>query len=75
MTDSVLGIPSQCIALESCRIQGYNPSNDRDRRSRDQYCANLAMKINVKLGGVNAAPVNVPQWQSTPFMVIGLPLD
>ncbi|KAK9811129.1 hypothetical protein WJX73_005016 [Symbiochloris irregularis] len=63
-SDSYLGIPSQCMALESCRILTQPPS--------DQYCANLAMKINAKLGGVNAALADRPAWQQgTSFMVFG----
>ena len=44
MSDSSLGIPSQCLATENLNKQ---------QRKYDQYCANLAMKINAKLGGVN----------------------
>lgn len=42
-TDCVLGIPSQCMLVKHMR------------RPSKQYCANLALKINVKLGGVNSS--------------------
>lgn len=64
-SDSFLGIPSQCMALESCKIMQGPPS--------DQYCANLAMKINAKLGGTNSVLVDRPAWQQQPFMVFGAP--
>ena len=64
-SDSYLGIASQCIAAEGSRILTQTPN--------DQYCANLAMKVNAKLGGINAAPLQstLPQWQNGPFMVLG----
>ena len=36
MSDSFLGIPSQCVAAENLGKQ---------KRGLDQYCANLAMKV------------------------------
>lgn len=42
-TDTLVGLPSQCMLAKHIR-----------RPSR-QYCANLALKINAKLGGVNAS--------------------
>ena len=70
-TDSFLGIPSQCIALESSKLLQFNSNDGSAISKRDQYLANLAMKINVKLGGVNVAPVQFPRWANDPFMVIG----
>ena len=52
VSDSRLGIPSQCIGLGSLQKNAARPA------SMDQYCANLAMKINAKLGGINALPCN-----------------
>jgi hypothetical protein len=42
-------------------------------RGRPQYCANLAMKINTKLDGVNCilAPQNVPAFMKEPFIMFG----
>ena len=39
--DNVLGIPTQCVRIK--QVEGAKP----------QVCANLSMKINAKLGGVN----------------------
>ncbi|KAH0830397.1 hypothetical protein J3R83DRAFT_1791 [Lanmaoa asiatica] len=41
--------------------EGFNPLDfiqrvDKVARANDQYCNNVAMKINAKLGGVNAVP-------------------
>ena len=71
-TDSFLGIPSQCFALRNSRLMQYQPNDRSAINFRDQYCANLAMKINVKLGGINAAPVHHPAWQDVPFIVFGM---
>lgn len=42
-TDTVVGLPSQCMLMKHIR------------RPSKQYCANLCLKINVKLGGVNSS--------------------
>jgi eukaryotic translation initiation factor 2C len=42
-TDTLVGLPSQCMLMKHIR------------RPSKQYCANLALKINVKLGGVNSS--------------------
>lgn len=39
--DSVLGIPTQCVQLKHVQ------------EARGQLCANISLKINAKLGGVN----------------------
>ncbi|KAG1827508.1 uncharacterized protein BJ212DRAFT_1294760 [Suillus subaureus] len=41
-------------------------------RANDQYCSNLAMKINTKLGGVNSLPRSgvLEKLESSPFMVM-----
>eukprot|EP00190_Bangiopsis_sp_CCMP1999_P001622 CAMPEP_0198727390 /NCGR_PEP_ID=MMETSP1475-20131203/4137_1 /TAXON_ID= ORGANISM="Unidentified sp., Strain CCMP1999" /NCGR_SAMPLE_ID=MMETSP1475 /ASSEMBLY_ACC=CAM_ASM_001111 /LENGTH=854 /DNA_ID=CAMNT_0044489425 /DNA_START=87 /DNA_END=2651 /DNA_ORIENTATION=+ len=64
-SDCVLGIPSQCALVKQvCK-------NDI------QYCSNLCLKINAKLGGKNAfaepfrdRELNHP-FEAAPFMVIG----
>lgn len=48
-SDSFLGIVSQCFVTRKASI-GVPMV-----RGRPQYCANLAMKINAKLGGKNVA--------------------
>ena len=66
-SDSFLGIPSQCFV--ACKAAIGMPQN----KPRDQYTANLALKINTKLDGVNCiVPKNFP-WQSQPYMVFGEP--
>lgn len=42
-TDTLIGLPSQCMLMKHIR------------RPNKQYCANLCLKINVKLGGVNSS--------------------
>ena len=39
--DSVLGIPTQCVQLKNVQ------------QARSQLCANISLKINAKLGGIN----------------------
>ena len=46
-SDVHLGVPSQCVVSKNAGI-GF-----RLQRSRDQYIANVALKVNAKLGGVN----------------------
>lgn len=53
--DSVLGLRTQCFAADKAGV-GINA---RPPRGRPQYCANLAMKINAKMGGVNVKLVDV----------------
>lgn len=43
-SDANIGIPTQCIASDKAGI-----GDNRPPRGRPQYCANLAMKINVKV--------------------------
>ena len=66
-SDSFLGIPSQCFVAKKASV-GMPPG-----KPRDQYTANLAMKINVKLEGINwyIRPSPKAPWQSQPYMVIG----
>ncbi|KAG1858414.1 Piwi domain-containing protein [Suillus subalutaceus] len=42
--DVIAGFPTQCVR------------ENKIERANDQYCANLGMKINAKLGGVNSLP-------------------
>eukprot|EP00210_Caulerpa_lentillifera_P004611 g4397.t1 len=71
--EGTLGITTQCIVA-------HNAGIGRPPRNRMQYLANVAMKINQKLGGVNtqitggistAFPV-LGQRRSRPFIVFGV---
>ncbi|KAG1847046.1 hypothetical protein F4604DRAFT_1936086 [Suillus subluteus] len=42
--DIIAGFPTQCVR------------ENKIKRANDQYCVNLGMKINAKLGGVNSLP-------------------
>ncbi|KAG2348507.1 Piwi-domain-containing protein [Suillus weaverae] len=59
--DVIAGFPTQCVR------------ENKIERANDQYCANLGMKINAKLGGVNSLPRSgaLEKLMSAPFMVIG----
>ncbi|KAJ8580446.1 hypothetical protein M405DRAFT_938749, partial [Rhizopogon salebrosus TDB-379] len=54
-------VPTQCIR------------ENKIERVNEQYCVNLAMKINAKLGGVNALPRSpaLEKLTSAPFMIMG----
>ncbi|WIA39818.1 hypothetical protein OEZ86_005871 [Tetradesmus obliquus] len=72
--DSALGIRTQCFAADKAGIG----RNARPPKGRLQYCANVAMKINTKMGGVNVKllddpqqPKVVPVVGTVPFMVFG----
>ncbi|KAF9951047.1 eukaryotic translation initiation factor 2C, 2 [Mortierella alpina] len=61
VTDTELGVSSQCIQVK------------HTRDPKKQYCANVCLKINVKLGGMNAqlAPSLIPFLASKPTILIG----
>ncbi|KAF9081951.1 Eukaryotic translation initiation factor 2C [Mortierella sp. AD031] len=42
VSDTVIGIPTQCVQMSHTRVP------------KKQYCANVCLKINVKLGGMNS---------------------
>ena len=72
-TDSYRGITSQCFVADKAGIAG----RPKQGNQRAQYCANLAMKINAKLGGRNWSLLRqseIPSIASGPFMVIGMHL-
>ena len=59
-SDTVIGLPTQCMQVKHLR------------RPNKQYCANLALKINVKCGGVNSHLGNqMPFIHEKPTMVLG----
>ena len=66
-SDSFLGIASQCIVARKAAI------GMPQHKLRDQYTANLALKINIKLGGVNCIVNKLFPWQKQPYMVFGEP--
>jgi eukaryotic translation initiation factor 2C len=60
MSDTVLGIPSQCVLLKNIR------------KPRPDYCANVALKINLKLSGKNSIVRDIlPVVSSCPTIIIG----
>lgn len=46
-SDAMLGVASQCIVSRNANLDNDSPNDNK----RDQYCSNLAMKINTKIGG------------------------
>lgn len=73
-SDSLLGIPSQCIVARKAGI------GDRNPRGQLQYIANVALKMNAKVGGVNVGlspnvvarlPPFLKDFRSKPFMLMG----
>jgi len=60
-TDTILGVPSQCVQLEKIY------------RTNTQYCASVALKINLKLGGTNQSlkETEIPQLTKEPVMLLG----
>jgi len=64
MSDTVLGIPSQCIV--SANVPKANP----------QYCANVCMKINMKLNGKNSILREpLPLVTTSPTIIIGADVE
>ncbi|KAJ8566440.1 hypothetical protein ON010_g6682 [Phytophthora cinnamomi] len=64
MSDTVLGLPSQCIA--SVNLPRANP----------QFCANVCLKINMKLKGKNAVlREELPLISSAPTIIIGADVE
>ena len=57
--ETVLGIPTQCV-------QGRHT-----RRPNRQYCANVTLKVNAKLGGSNAFVEGLPWVGEAPTIVFG----
>ncbi|CAG8442856.1 5379_t:CDS:10 [Scutellospora calospora] len=59
--DTVLGVPSQCVQV------------DKVGRTSKQYCANIALKINLKLGGINQSleDTEIPLFAKEPVLLLG----
>ncbi|GMH33186.1 hypothetical protein BSKO_01020 [Bryopsis sp. KO-2023] len=74
-SDTRMGVPTQCFLADKASIG----QRARPPRGRNQYCNNLAMKINAKIRGVNCCLVDVPGCrlpllegnQGKPFMIFG----
>ncbi|KAN0075335.1 Piwi domain containing protein [Tylopilus felleus] len=58
--DVLHGVVTQCVRV------------DKVARANDQYCNNVAMKINAKLGGVNAVPMSgmLMKLASKPYIIM-----
>ncbi|KAG0049752.1 argonaute 1 [Linnemannia elongata] len=61
VSDTVIGIPTQCVQMSHTRVP------------KKQYCANVCLKINVKLGGMNAflSPQQTPFLTQKPTILFG----
>ncbi|KAG0229804.1 hypothetical protein BGW42_001330 [Actinomortierella wolfii] len=61
VSDTVIGIPTQCVQMTHAR----NP--------KKQYCANVCLKMNVKLGGMNSflPPSQTPFLSQKPTILFG----
>eukprot|EP01025_Chloroclados_australasicus_P000785 TRINITY_DN10293_c0_g1_i1.p1 TRINITY_DN10293_c0_g1~~TRINITY_DN10293_c0_g1_i1.p1 ORF type:complete len:642 (-),score=74.17 TRINITY_DN10293_c0_g1_i1:480-2153(-) len=82
VSTSGLGVPSQCFVAEKAGMGRPGGGRGGGRGGRGggrgvspDYCANLAMKINVKMGGTVVALAGGPQVfpiiGNRPFMIIG----
>jgi eukaryotic translation initiation factor 2C len=58
--DTIFGIASQCMVLDKC----FNS------KGQLQYLGNIALKVNVKLGGANSV-IDDPFFSKQPTMLIG----
>ncbi|RHZ45603.1 hypothetical protein Glove_668g20 [Diversispora epigaea] len=63
-TDTVLGVPSQCVQLAKVL---------KTKSVMKQYCANIALKINLKLGGTNQSleEQEIPLFTEEPVILLG----
>eukprot|EP00879_Flechtneria_rotunda_P012539 GHRR01013092.1.p1 GENE.GHRR01013092.1~~GHRR01013092.1.p1 ORF type:complete len:202 (-),score=68.46 GHRR01013092.1:1379-1984(-) len=74
-SDAALGLPSQVLLASVAGVgKGATP------RGRLQYCANLGLKINAKLGGVNVRLAGnpdqvIPVIGGRPFILFGVALS
>ncbi|CAG8454469.1 1457_t:CDS:2 [Cetraspora pellucida] len=59
--DTVLGVPSQCVQV------------DKVGKTSKQYCANIALKMNLKLGGTNQSleDTEIPLFAKEPVLLLG----
>ncbi|KAF9194167.1 hypothetical protein BGZ50_006646 [Haplosporangium sp. Z 11] len=61
VTDTIIGVASQCLQMKHVR------------QPKKQYCANVCLKINVKLGGINSQLQQqmIPFLTSKPTILLG----
>ncbi|KAL0140472.1 Piwi domain-containing protein [Mucor lusitanicus] len=61
ISDTIIGVPTQCV--QSKHIAD----------AKKQYCANVCLKVNMKLGGMNLflAPPHIPFIAQRPTIVLG----
>ncbi|KAF9950945.1 eukaryotic translation initiation factor 2C, 2 [Mortierella alpina] len=61
VSDTVIGIPTQCVQMSHTRMP------------KKQYCANVCLKMNVKLGGMNSfiPPAQTPFLTQKPTILFG----
>lgn len=61
VSDTILGIPTQCLQVKHTRLP------------KKQYCANVCLKMNVKLGGANSfiQPREMPFLAEKPTIIMG----
>lgn len=61
VSDTVIGVATQCIQARHMQ------------QAKKQYCANVCLKINVKLGGMNASilPSQIPFVSERPTILMG----
>jgi eukaryotic translation initiation factor 2C len=61
LTDTVIGVASQCVQVKHTQAP------------KKQYCANVCLKMNVKLGGMNSelAPTMLPVLKEKPTIIFG----
>lgn len=61
VSDTVLGIATQCVQVKHTKMP------------KKQYCANVCLKMNVKIGGANSfiAPREMPFLSEMPTIVMG----
>ncbi|GBC00859.1 hypothetical protein RclHR1_00040010 [Rhizophagus clarus] len=61
VSDTVIGVATQCVQSQHVR------------NAKRQYCANVCLKINVKLGGMNSFidPTQIPFISDKPTIVMG----
>ncbi|KAF9117650.1 eukaryotic translation initiation factor 2C, 3, partial [Mortierella sp. 14UC] len=61
VSDTVIGIPTQCVQMSHTRAP------------KKQYCANVCLKMNVKLGGMNSflSPSQTPFLTQRPTILFG----